>query len=90
VPETFPCADQLGEQQRPADASGRGADRVKNEIASALVSIGNTSLTVRYAALAPADAKNSATNQQAVIVTALSAPMSNRPPPAIPGDKRAG
>ncbi len=46
-------------------------------MASARVSIGNTSLTVRYAALAPAEAKNSTTLQHAVIVTAVRSPASN-------------
>jgi hypothetical protein len=43
-------------------------------MAIARVSIGKTSLTVRYAALALAEAKNRTTTQHAVIVVASSAP----------------
>jgi hypothetical protein len=50
----------------------------KKAIASARVSIGKTSLTVSYAELAPAEAKNSAAHQHAVIVVAFSEPVSNR------------
>ena len=41
---------------------------------SARVSIGNTSLAVRYAALAPAEAKKNVTAPKTVRVTALRSP----------------
>jgi hypothetical protein len=46
--------------------------------ASARVSIGKISLTVRYAADAPADAKKKITHQATVCVTAVSVPFLNR------------
>jgi hypothetical protein len=44
----------------------------------ARVSIGKTSLTVRYAELAAAEAKKSTAHQHAVIVVAFSEPAWNR------------
>jgi hypothetical protein len=50
----------------------------KKAIASARVSIGKISLTVRYAALAPADAKKKITHHAAVCVWAVHTPCLNR------------
>src|SRR3954465_8791313 len=50
----------------------------KNAIASARVSIGKISLTVRYAELAPAEAKKKITHHAAVCVSADQVPALNR------------
>jgi len=52
----------------------------------ALVSSGKISLTVRQAALAPAEAKNNTTVQQAVMVVASSIPCWNSA--AVPNSSR--
>jgi len=46
----------------------------KTAIAFARTSSGNTSLTVRYPALAPAEAKKKIATQQSVCVVAVSSP----------------
>jgi hypothetical protein len=75
--------DENTKQRWSHKATCKDAQRIEKAIAIALISSGNASLTVRYAELAPADAKKKITHQATVRVVASSTPCWNSHPAPI-------